>query len=1182
MKKFKTKVGLGPLYRPFASLCAVSLAALGFLGGALQIRAASIDTWVGNTDANFSTVANWTYSSGSGPAASGDSWVFGAAGTAGTTLTDDVGTGTSFNVTNITFNAGAPAYTILNNGFVNNYTLRGNITNNSTSLQTINDVITLAGSRTVLTTAGGGNVTFGNCIKSSTLIVAGAGTVTLSGNTTDNANLNPDVQTNATCVLAKTLAGIGAAANATVENGGTLRLGAGNGREIYILTTINSGGVFDLNGFGEGTNSQGGAYIKVAGTGISSGGALVNNNTTSIGTYTKPVSLTGNTSMGGAGYLNLLGSVTNGSSYSITHAGAGILRLAGTNSYSGGTVCSVGTVQFGKTNSMPASGTVAISGATLAVNVGGSGEWTTNASGNGTIAGLLAGLGGQSGSVVTWTGNCSLGLDTSSDAFGLTYSGNIADLSSPLGFVKLGANTLTLSGNNTYSGSTTVSGGTLALTPAFKGTGAVSVSDVCGLAVSLSAPGTTLPLSSLTLGNTGNTTLQFINPASTTVPALTATNLTANGSVLFTFAFTSSPILSPGQYPLIKYTGSIGGNGFAAFKANYRYFGSATLSNNIANSSVDLVVTSTNPVPDVWTGNISGNWDTTTTNWTVAGIASAYADADPVQFDDTAATSSVNISTAVSPAIVVVTNNAQNYTFTGNAIAGSGSLVKKGVGMLTMSTTSKNTFTGGVTVSGGTLQAGNANQAFGSSANVVVVTNGGTVDFNGYSYITQSKFVISGTGVGGLGALVNNGANFQYICSNVVLAADATVGGTERLDMNPSGATTNTPSGAVMLDLQGHTLTCAGTQFSVFHGLITGGNINVMTNMELCLRAGTIWTNAGSRLTLGPGTTLWAPNNGNTLDITVPIYANGAIISPFVQGDADYFSPLILGANTTNTLAAGGTAYPVRQWAPISGTGQLLIGGGGPVFLFATNTYTASTVITNATTLALTNTGSINNTPLISILSGATLDVSGLASSTYNLSASTALEAEGISGSPATINGAVGGTVNLGSQPISLAYDGTDPALTISQGTLQLNGNAFTVNGAVLANGTYVIAQQASGSISSSGSYPTVTGTAIGAGQVGAINVSGGNVNLVVSSAPSVPPGFPANAVSVNSGVVSLSVTGAVGAPFSLWATTNLALSPITNTWTKLTNGTVSASPFTITDPGATTNRQRFYIFSSP
>jgi len=442
MKKFKTKVGLGPLYRPFASLCAVSLAALGFLGGALQIRAASIDTWVGNTDANFSTVANWTYSSGSGPAASGDSWVFGAAGTAGTTLTDDVGTGTSFNVTNITFNAGAPAYTILNNGFVNNYTLRGNITNNSTSLQTINDVITLAGSRTVLTTAGGGNVTFGNCIKSSTLIVAGAGTVTLSGNTTDNANLNPDVQTNATCVLAKTLAGIGAAANATVENGGTLRLGAGNGREIYILTTINSGGVFDLNGFGEGTNSQGGAYIKVAGTGISSGGALVNNNTTSIGTYTKPVSLTGNTSMGGAGYLNLLGSVTNGSSYSITHAGAGILRLAGTNSYSGGTVCSVGTVQFGKTNSMPASGTVAISGATLAVNVGGSGEWTTNASGNGTIAGLLAGLGGQSGSVVTWTGNCSLGLDTSSDAFGLTYSGNIADLSSPLGFVKLGANTL--------------------------------------------------------------------------------------------------------------------------------------------------------------------------------------------------------------------------------------------------------------------------------------------------------------------------------------------------------------------------------------------------------------------------------------------------------------------------------------------------------------------------------------------------------------------------------------------------------------------------------------------------------------------------------------------------------------------------------------------------------------------
>jgi len=55
-----------------------------------------------------------------------------------------------------------------------------------------------------------------------------------------------------------------------------------------------------------------------------------------------------------------------------------------------------------------------------------------------------------------------------------------------------------------------------------------------------------------------------------------------------------------------------------------------------------------------------------------------------------------------------------------------------------------------------------------------------------------------------------------------------------------------------------------------------------------------------------------------------------------------------------------------------------------------------------------------------------------------------------------------------------------------------------------------------------------------------------------------------------------------VGAPFTLWATTNLALSPITNAWTKLTNGTVSTSPFRITDPGASTNRQQFYIFSSP
>jgi hypothetical protein len=63
---------------------------------------------------------------------------------------------------------------------------------------------------------------------------------------------------------------------------------------------------------------------------------------------------------------------------------------------------------------------------------------------------------------------------------------------------------------------------------------------------------------------------------------------------------------------------------------------------------------------------------------------------------------------------------------------------------------------------------------------------------------------------------------------------------------------------------------------------------------------------------------------------------------------------------------------------------------------------------------------------------------------------------------------------------------------------------------------------------------------------------------------------------------VSLVATGAVGAPYRLWATTNLALTPVTNTWTLLTNTTIISSPFTNIDLTATNFSRRFYIFTTP
>jgi hypothetical protein len=41
-------------------------------------------------------------------------------------------------------------------------------------------------------------------------------------------------------------------------------------------------------------------------------------------------------------------------------------------------------------------------------------------------------------------------------------------------------------------------------------------------------------------------------------------------------------------------------------------------------------------------------------------------------------------------------------------------------------------------------------------------------------------------------------------------------------------------------------------------------------------------------------------------------------------------------------------------------------------------------------------------------------------------------------------------------------------------------------------------------------------------------------------------------------------------------------LAPVASTWTLLSNGTMTTSPFTIIDRNATNYSQRFYLFSTP
>jgi autotransporter-associated beta strand protein len=120
---------------------------------------------------------------------------------------------------------------------------------------------------------------------------------------------------------------------------------------------------------------------------------------------------------------------------------------------------------------MPAVGTVTVaSGATLAVNVGGPGEWTSSDVDTdfGSLAGLFKlGTGGQgTPNQVVWTSGSNLGIDTSNAGGSVTYAGVIGQFAlggDTHGLAKNGSGTLVLTANNTYTGGTALNGGTLAL-----------------------------------------------------------------------------------------------------------------------------------------------------------------------------------------------------------------------------------------------------------------------------------------------------------------------------------------------------------------------------------------------------------------------------------------------------------------------------------------------------------------------------------------------------------------------------------------------------------------------------------------------------------------------------------------------------------------------------------------------
>lgn len=362
------------------------------------------------------------------------------------------------------------AVSLLNNGSItgtNNLTINGTFTNSG-------------GDRTLLlagtgTTTLAGNVYLSEGSAARTLKIRNSGNLIISGVIADSSgsavgsslSLSAESPT-VTITNSNTYSGTTQLLVGTLNVGNDHALGTSTLNINNGATLIASGGARALNNsvsmIGHatfsGTNSLtfNGAFAQVA---VSKNLTV---NTTNGVTLAGNVYLTSDDvtartlTLLGSGPILISGAIANNSAgnsvaSNLTHAGTSTVTLSGSNSYTGTTQVSYATLIATKAAALPGYNTanriVIGNGATLAVQTGdGTTGWDESQIGT-LIA--SASINAASGSIV--------GLDTTTGDF--SYTSNI---SRGISLAKLGANTLTLSGANTYTGNTRVRAGTLLVT----------------------------------------------------------------------------------------------------------------------------------------------------------------------------------------------------------------------------------------------------------------------------------------------------------------------------------------------------------------------------------------------------------------------------------------------------------------------------------------------------------------------------------------------------------------------------------------------------------------------------------------------------------------------------------------------------------------------------------------------
>jgi len=548
--------------------------------------------------------------------------------------------------------------------------------------------------------------------------------------------------------------------NITSTTTGNLTFNGSNGGFTVTSPSINNSGTITNSGSGSGTTTISGT-IGANVTGLIQNSATSKFILSGAKTYNGPTTITlGTLQIGTAGSLNsgsytgnisndgtflyssstnqtLSGNITGTGSLTKDTATTSKLILSGTNTYSGTTTVTAGTLQANLATSLPgynSAGKVICNGGTI---IAPTGDGSTNGWSAAQINTLLGNTTKTTGTLVIDTTNTSITLNPT----GSNFSGGIS-------LTKLGSNTLTLGGTNSFTGTVTISAGELQLGSAtpFNQTAGLENALTFGAATSgtLTLNGNSVTVASLNGSGTGT----VVQNASVTSGTMTVGNSLNAAS---TYAGTIKDGTGGGTLAVVK-----NGTNTLTISGSNSYTGPTAINGGIVKISAANNLGDSTKATNTISFNNGGTLEST---------ANSY---------DLGSNRAITLNGAGT-----IQSDAGTLTVSG-AIGGPGSLTKTGTGTIILS--GLNNYGGTTTITQGTLRLASNGAALGKiicSGDSITVGYKGT--HNGYRDQLFSQLQSAGySAVQTLDAL--SGQNTAYILNGFTPTAQ---GGSGWMSANP-------------------------------------------------------------------------------------------------------------------------------------------------------------------------------------------------------------------------------------------------------------------------------------------------------------------------------------------------------------------------------------------------------------